>query len=81
MYERETVRRNIRPERMTGIYHFLAGGDQSGQKFRERNRQLLFEKSSGDRVSKSTRRQYHEFLYKNRLIDFDDMLVYTKEPF
>ena len=26
-------------------------------------------------------RQYHEFLYKNRLIDFDDMLVYTKELF
>lgn len=25
--------------------------------------------------------QYHEFLYKNRLIDFDDMLVYTKELF
>ena len=40
-----------------------------------------YSKNCAETVFRKVYRQYHEFLYKNRLIDFDDMLVYTKELF
>ena len=40
-----------------------------------------YSKNCAETVFRKIYRQYHEFLYKNRLIDFDDMLVYTKELF
>ena len=53
-------------------------GDQSGQKFRNTDRNY-YSKNCAETVFRKVYREYHEFLYKNRLIDFDDMLVYTKE--
>ena len=40
-----------------------------------------YSKNCAETVFRKVYREYHEFLYKNRLIDFDDMLVYTKELF
>ena len=40
-----------------------------------------YSKNCAETVFRKVYHQYHEFLYKNRLIDFDDMLVYTKELF
>ena len=40
-----------------------------------------YSKNCAETVFRKVYRDYHEFLYKNRLIDFDDMLVYTKELF
>ena len=40
-----------------------------------------YSNNCAETVFRKIYRQYHEFLYKNRLIDFDDMLVYTKELF
>lgn len=38
-----------------------------------------YSKNCAETVFRKVYREYHEFLYKNRLIDFDDMLVYCYE--